>query len=481
MAAITELDTENADRNLTSEVAVLTNTPDASNAILCQGIIYLGDGTKDLTATGGDFTVRVTVGGNTINGGGETRTLGTQVRATIVTEEFPVPANAEVIIYVTSPNGGDTDVGVTAYLYDVGPADVSSISTLIGTPVTDIIADLNALIGTPSTSVIDDMNSLIGTPATDLASDIANISTLIGTPGTDLTTDISDLSTGISDINTLIGTPATDLATDISDILAEFPTDFSSLVIDGAGAVNSMLQGFLTGTITETTGDNIATNFVTFWDNADALTAQTVDDVGGGAGGDATEAKQDQIIAAVITNAAGTDIAADIIALKAETVLIVADTNELQTDWADGGRLDLIVDIIAVDTTTDIPALIATAQADLDIVTGTDGALLDATNDVYHALIEYTFDDPVDEYTATWFKNGARVTSGITSPVIQVVKRVDGTDLVASIAMTEIGSTGSYKYDESTNVIVVDEAYLAIVSGTIDGSSRSFACLVRRS
>jgi len=67
----------------------------------------------------------------------------------------------------------------------------------------------------------------------------------------------------------------------------------------------------------------------------------------------------DAIQAAVITNAAGVDIAADIIALKAETVLIVADTNELQTDWANGGRLDLIQDIIAADTTTDIPALIA--------------------------------------------------------------------------------------------------------------------------
>jgi len=67
-------------------------------------------------------------------------------------------------------------------------------------------------------------------------------------------------------------------------------------------------------------------------------------------------------------------------AIKAETALILADTGELQTDWADGGRLDLIQDIIAVDTTTDIPALIATAQADLDIITGASGVnLLTAT------------------------------------------------------------------------------------------------------
>ncbi|MEA3281798.1 MAG: hypothetical protein U9Q68_04435, partial [Euryarchaeota archaeon] len=38
---------------------------------------------------------------------------------------------------------------------------------------------------------------------------------------------------------------------------------------------------------------------------------------------------------------------------------ILADTNELQTDWGNGGRLDLILDAIAADTTTDIPALIA--------------------------------------------------------------------------------------------------------------------------
>ena len=64
------------------------------------------------------------------------------------------------------------------------------------------------------------------------------------------------------------------------------------------------------------------------------------------------------IQAAVITNAAGTDIAADIIAVKAETALIVADTNELQTD--------------------DVPGLIATAQADLDTITDTDGVIVGA-------------------------------------------------------------------------------------------------------
>lgn len=69
------------------------------------------------------------------------------------------------------------------------------------------------------------------------------------------------------------------------------------------------------------------------------------------------------------------NLSAGAVALEATAQTIVADTNELQTDWANGGRLDNIldarasqtsvdtidgiVDAILVDTGTDIPALIA--------------------------------------------------------------------------------------------------------------------------
>jgi hypothetical protein len=56
---------------------------------------------------------------------------------------------------------------------------------------------------------------------------------------------------------------------------------------------------------------------------------------------------------------------------------ILVDTNELQTDWVNGGRLDLILDIIAADTTTDIPAkLLKYAQllARSDAAIATDNA-----------------------------------------------------------------------------------------------------------
>ncbi|MCP4263641.1 MAG: hypothetical protein GY774_39960, partial [Planctomycetes bacterium] len=67
---------------------------------------------------------------------------------------------------------------------------------------------------------------------------------------------------------------------------------------------------------------------------------------------------------AVITNAAGTDIAADIIAVKAETATIVTDTNELQVDDVPGLIAALnnlsaaninteMVDVLTTDTLAD--------------------------------------------------------------------------------------------------------------------------------
>jgi hypothetical protein len=53
----------------------------------------------------------------------------------------------------------------------------------------------------------------------------------------------------------------------------------------------------------------------------------------------------------------------------------LANTNEITvarmgalTDWINGGRLDLILDIIAADTTTDIPATITTLQSAVDAI-----------------------------------------------------------------------------------------------------------------
>ena len=101
---------------------------------------------------------------------------------------------------------------------------------------------------------------------------------------------------------------------------------------------------------------------------------------------------------------------------------------------------------------------------------------------LYHADIQLTVDNAntKDEWTITWFRNGVRITTGITLAKIQLVKRADGTNLLAATSMTQIGTTGSYKYDDAVNRITAGEAVLAIATATIDGQPRAFAKLITR-
>lgn len=72
-------------------------------------------------------------------------------------------------------------------------------------------------------------------------------------------------------------------------------------------------------------------------------------------------------------------IITDIAAVKTDTASILIDTNELQGDWTNGGRLDVILDAILLDTGTDGVVLtavertaIADAILDRDMSIGTD-------------------------------------------------------------------------------------------------------------
>jgi hypothetical protein len=112
---------------------------------------------------------------------------------------------------------------------------------------------------------------------------------------------------------------------------------------------------------------------------------------------------------------------------------------------------------------------------------GTVGESLAA---VYAAQIDFADDDDnsQDEYGVQWFKNGAPVTSGITVPTIQVIKRADGTDLVAQASMTQVGSSGAYKYDVTAALsrLSAGEAALVQVTATIDGATRTWRRWISR-
>ena len=143
----------------------------------------------------------------------------------------------------------------------------------------------------------------------------------------------------------------------------------------------------------------------------------------------------------IITGATGVNL---LNATQASIDAIEIDTNELQVDWTNGGRLDLILDIIAVDTTTDIPALIATTQADLDIITGADGVnLLSAT--------QATIDDTNTVVTTT-------------SISVDKIPKSDGTVTWNATALASINGecdTALTDYDGPTNAEMVARTLLA--------------------
>jgi hypothetical protein len=163
---ITEFTPQNADFDLTSSIAVLTITPDASNPTECIAFIELGDGAKDLDGTGGDFELVITVRGQTIQPSPQTITFGTEVQSGAWSTVFPVPANAEVVAKVKSPNAADSDVDVVATLYDLHPANIDAsgrtdIGALGGvaqraTDLAEIAQYLIANSAEPITDYVDD-------------------------------------------------------------------------------------------------------------------------------------------------------------------------------------------------------------------------------------------------------------------------------------------------------------------------------------
>jgi len=188
--SITELDTENADRDLTSQVTVLTDTPDASNNLICQALILFGDGVKNLDGSGGDFELEISVGGNTVQPAPQVVTFGTDVRAAVWTTAFPVPANSEVVIKAESPNLADTDVDVTAYLYDVSAPTGAETLTAFGTG-----SGLSAL------ALATDLATLDGK--------VVTVDTVVDT----LTTNLATLDGKVVTVDTVVDTLTTNLAT----------------------------------------------------------------------------------------------------------------------------------------------------------------------------------------------------------------------------------------------------------------------------
>jgi len=102
--------------------------------------------------------------------------------------------------------------------------------------------------------------------------------------------------------------------------------------------------------------------------------------------------------------------------------------------------------------------------------------------DYYYAYCNYqrSLTGSSEMYEIVWFHNGAPVTSGITSPNLEVISP-DGTDLI-NTTPTQIGSTGIYSYvtTNSGEFITSGDSYTIIMNATINGSSRSYRTVLGR-
>lgn len=141
------------------------------------------------------------------------------------------------------------------------------------------------------------------------------------------------------------------------------------------------------------------------------------------------------------------------------------------------GATNMVPCTFVVQLCDEEPGLLASGAITAAVIASNaiDDDALAADLDVYTGKIELRRDagNTRDEYVARWYKNGVRVTAGLTSVTIQVVKYEDGTDLIAATSMTQIGSTGAYKHNATGSARqTLGETYLVVCSATIDGSAR---------
>lgn len=103
--------------------------------------------------------------------------------------------------------------------------------------------------------------------------------------------------------------------------------------------------------------------------------------------------------------------------LDTEITAILADTNELQTDWTDGGRLDLLID--AIKTKTDLVPGTQDGKTFAELVLLMAAAILGKASGLETTTAVYrSVDDTVDRITATVDADGNRsaVTYDTSSP-----------------------------------------------------------------
>jgi hypothetical protein len=186
--------------------------------------------------------------------------------------------------------------------------------------------------------------------------------------------------------------------------------------------------------------------------------------------------------------------------------LMSSDVTAISTDTTAANNLELQYDGTGLTGAT-FPANQAdldTAQADLDIITDSDGVVVGdagvdkvwdetttghttintfggALQPIYYANIKYIKDagNGSDEYAACWYKNSIPIESGsLTNPAISVYNTNGGVGLFTNQTMDYASTAlGVVRYD-STLLTPSGEPFVVHVSGVIDSVSRTWKQIV---
>lgn len=243
--------------------------------------------------------------------------------------------------------------------------------------------------------------------------------------------------------------------------------DVDQVVASVSGAVGSVtgnVGGNVTGSVGSVAAGGItASSIATGAIDADALAADAVAEIADGVwdedatghqtGGTFGQAIGDPgadtttIYQSVVTDAAGTNIAADIVAVKAETASIQSDTNDIQTRLPAAlvsGRIDASVGAMAADTLT-ATALAASAVTEIQSGLSTlDAAGVRTAVGLASANLDTQL-TAIDDYLDT--------------EVAAIKAKTD--NLPASPAATGDAMTLTSAYDFAKGTVAMTEAYAA--------------------
>lgn len=111
-------------------------------------------------------------------------------------------------------------------------------------------------------------------------------------------------------------------------------------------------------------------------------------------------------------------------------------------------------------------------QNQVQVISANSAGLVDISANIYQAKGWAFINASDDHYEIIWYYNGEPIVIGITSPTVQVIDVDAEIDLIAETAMSEVASTGIFKYDEATNRMVAGKAYTAVFKGIIGGEER---------